>query len=461
MKTLGKDSQGMALLVVIFVVTMFLTMTGASLFFSQLDLKIASHHSTETQAFYHAEAGLNHGAQELANNDGVNDFAAVALPMTLFNNTQFGSGSYTVTLSLVPPGSPRIIEVASTGMAPNNSQKTVRAKFQMASFPPDMALTVNGDLTINGTVDLRGTAGGGHSNANVRITGNPGAQMVGGFTASGTMTISGVPCVGGADCFNNPRPPDLVLDTPEEKDLYASTHDEQPLKPLPTINPADFARRVAAAGGPGRPYYILNDNGRVTVGGSCDSSGLCSGGTEVATPTGWSWNGTMWRVSGNSVADGVYYAETPVHIGGSSGSESNPWKGTVIARDSIEYDANNISVPYPAEDPQLQNILIATGNDLRITGNVGLSGQGGAVLAHQQIGFSGNVTIYGYVYAGNGMPTWSGDPFPTATSGYNIFSSHSFSRGHVTIFYDLGQACNNPLTCPQGLQMVAGSWSDL
>ena len=158
MKTLIKDSQGMALLIVTFVVTMLLTMTGASLFFARLDLKKTSHHRTGSLAFYIADAGISHAFQKLADGDGINDFGTVsstAGPTTLLSNTGFGSGSYTVVAELVPGSSPKRVKVKSTGCVPaatgagsclsGNAQVVLESQFKQISVPLPGSITLIGD----------------------------------------------------------------------------------------------------------------------------------------------------------------------------------------------------------------------------------------------------------------------------------------------------------------------------
>ena len=60
MKNLLKDSRGMALVVVIFIVSILLTLTGAGLLFSQLDLKMTGNHKLGTQALEVADTGVQH-----------------------------------------------------------------------------------------------------------------------------------------------------------------------------------------------------------------------------------------------------------------------------------------------------------------------------------------------------------------------------------------------------------------
>lgn len=66
MKRHFKDSQGMALVMVVFIVSIFLTLTGASLLFSHLDLKITSNFKTGTSAFHVADAGIERAKLEVS-----------------------------------------------------------------------------------------------------------------------------------------------------------------------------------------------------------------------------------------------------------------------------------------------------------------------------------------------------------------------------------------------------------
>jgi hypothetical protein len=104
--------------------------------------------------------------------------------------------------------------------------------------------------------------------------------------------------------------------------------------------------------------------------------------------------------------------------------------------------------------------MLMTGNDLKITGSVALVGQGGAILVHQQLILSGTITIDGYVFAGDGSPTWTGDPFPIGSSGTDLGGSHSMS-GNPTIHFDCNQVnCTNDACSVPKVTIVAGSWTE-
>jgi len=66
MKHLLKDSHGMALVIVVFIVSIFLTLTGASLLFSQVGLKITSNFKTGTLSFHTADAGIESAKTEMS-----------------------------------------------------------------------------------------------------------------------------------------------------------------------------------------------------------------------------------------------------------------------------------------------------------------------------------------------------------------------------------------------------------
>ncbi len=465
--TLGNE-KGVIMSIVIMLIA-FLTVVGsAALMSSKSDLKTSINYKGGTQAFYIAEAGLQAAVHELDDSDGTDDFGNVVLPLT-YDPSSFGHGTYTVKLELNPSTPPpKIIDITSTGIAPNGSTRTVKAQVVQGTQPPTKAIISNSAIPfpISGNLDLTGSCGGMHSNGDLTVSGNPTAELAGGFTSSGYMNISGNPCIGNYQCDEDPQPEPYVLDTEEDKTIYENDYSGQPNVPIAKINPADVAPRVAALGETGKGY-VLNDNGTVIVDDAsnpitCDAAtGLCTGGVEPTTiPSGWAFSSGRWEVSGDTAADGVFYAETAVHVSGNPGSTATPWQATIIARDSIEWSGNPDVKPYPTSDAQLQGIMIMTGNDLKISGNAGINGQGGAVLVHQQLDVSGSLTLDGYFIAGNGSPTWTGDPFPTSSSGTDLVSTHTMS-GNPIIHYDCNQVvCNNSACGLPTVKITAGSWTE-
>jgi hypothetical protein len=278
-------------------------------------------------------------------------------------------------------------------------------------------------------------------------------KVSGGGSLPEGMDISGNPCIGNAACDDSPPPSQYVLDSSSERNNYESGHDHAAEQTLPTINPADYATKVAAMGGSGN-HYILHDNGTVTLGGSCASSGLCTGGTSTSVPAGWEFSSGTWKVGGSSAADGVFYSEGQIEISGSPGSSSTPWQATLISRDSMKVNGNPYIKPYPTSSTDLQNQLFVTGNDLEISGNLGVMTANyapAAILVHQQIKISGNPQINGFIISGDGQPTWTGDPFTDSSQGvpFNEIS------GNPTLTYGCDFNCTGP-GCPAPKISMAG-----
>ncbi|MBI4488587.1 MAG: pilus assembly PilX N-terminal domain-containing protein [Deltaproteobacteria bacterium] len=467
MKTILKNDRGFALIVAIMVMVIMFSLTGAGLLFSGLNLKTTSSHKTKTQAFYIADAGLHHVWQELDNSDGINDFATVYTATettTLFANTSFGSGSYTVT-ALPIAGSPDRIRVQSTGCLPagcpsGSSKAVIEADLIHEVGKAPKAVVTNGDLKITQDPKIMGTRGGAHSNDDMQIKRHPAIEMVNGLTASNKargegsipegMVIgpSSNPCIGSPACSlpSSQQPEENKINTPEKRQAYAASHSSAPQVTIPRINPADYAPKVAALAGL-EPAYIMHDDGTVTTGGSCGLDGLCVGGTPVPVPTGWRFNEGAWR-PGEYAANGIYYSETNIHISTSPGTKENPWEVTLIARDTIMFTNHPDMKPYPTTSNELKNHLLVTGNDLYLHGSPRMDYVPGAILVHQQFRISDQAKIKGFIIAGDGQPTWPGDPFPPSVSSSGIQTNEISGDPWITYNGDfdcLGPGCPNPV----------------
>jgi hypothetical protein len=458
------DHHGMSLVIVLMIMALLLSVIGGGLFFSGINLKTAGHLRTGTQAFYVADAGITHGGEELGNNNGINDFAAIfyaANGTQIVSNSNFGGGTYVVSRE-GSGTSPDRVKILSVGTAPNGAIAQLEAWYKRQAIPTPKAVQTAGDLKISGNPDIMGTCGGVHSNDDVQISGNPGIQMVDGITASNKpggggslpegMDISGTPCIGSSGCSNDPPPSEYVLDTNSERDNYEGGHNNAAEQTLPTINPADYSQKVADMGSSGN-HYILHDNGTVTLGGSCGSNGLCTGGTAVAIPAGWEFSSGIWKVPGSSAANGVFYSEGKIEIGGSPGTSSTPWQATLISRDSMIISGNPYIKPYPTSSTDLQNQLLVSGNDLTISGSNGMMAnyEPGAILVHQQVKISGNPQIKGFIISGDGQPTWTGDPFTNSSDGVTL----NEISGNPTMNYSCEFSCVGP-GCPAAKITMAG-----
>jgi len=168
MKNPLKNSQGMALVVIIFVGAILLTLTGASLLFSSLDLKATSAMKGGTIAFQVADTGIHHALAVIPAGTTFNystdpNNPTCVIPSSSCSSTQydFGGGySYTVT-AINTAGNTQAI-LTSTAFGPNGTKKVVVAYVGRGSYglgavsvpgsPADKTETgFSGDsFTING-----------------------------------------------------------------------------------------------------------------------------------------------------------------------------------------------------------------------------------------------------------------------------------------------------------------------
>lgn len=126
MKVRIKSNQGIAMVVVIAMMLILLSISGAALLLSGLNLKTASNLKTGGGAIHVADAGVQHGLAVIPSGTTF----SYTTETTLLNSYSFGSGySYTVTAindSASSGGNTRAI-VTSVATGPNNSQRKVKA----------------------------------------------------------------------------------------------------------------------------------------------------------------------------------------------------------------------------------------------------------------------------------------------------------------------------------------------
>lgn len=460
LKKLLANQRGMILVLSLLILALLIGAGVGAIVSMQTDFRSSGNLKTGTQAFYNADAGVNHARQELQDSDSphFDSIFTAADGTVIVSNSSFNGGTYSVTRQ-GSASSPSRIKVLSVGTAPNNARAELEVWFRKDDGRPPKAVETNGDLEISGNPNIMGTCGGAHANEDMRIQGNPGIQMANGLTVSNQtvtnrgidiangMDISGNPCVGSSQCSLAPgqQPDANRLDTATERDNYESANNSAALQDIPTINPADYAQKVANLGAAGNGY-ICRQSGQVQQGGTCDATtGLCSGGTVVSAPSGWSCSSGNWQVSGNSAANGVFYSEGQTKISGSPGSTANPLQATIIARDSIEISGTPNIKPYPTSSDELKNHLLVTGNDLKISGNMKANYEKGAILVHQQFEISGNPEIAGFIISGDGLPTWTGDPFGPSQSNSGVTVNRI--NGNPTITYACDFGCTGP-GCP-------------
>jgi len=150
-----KDSQGMALVVAVLITAILLAISGASLFFSQLDLKITSNQKNSVRTFYTAEAGISHAMKTLTVINGSTDFQTVSTAegsTPLLSNSAFAGGSYSVVGEPVAGSSPKRVKLTSTGCLPGgnpcpsgNSKAVIEAQVDNVNLPLPGTITLIGN----------------------------------------------------------------------------------------------------------------------------------------------------------------------------------------------------------------------------------------------------------------------------------------------------------------------------
>jgi len=126
-----RNSQGIALVVVLMLMVILLSITGASLLFSRLNVKTAIHFRSGGGAVHAADAGIQH-ALAIVNQGASFTYSAET---TVLNTTIFGYGySYSVT-ALNGPGSDQATFI-STATGPNSSKAVITAVVQRRTLPP-------------------------------------------------------------------------------------------------------------------------------------------------------------------------------------------------------------------------------------------------------------------------------------------------------------------------------------
>lgn len=456
-----RHSAGGALLPVLLIGAILVALGTIGAQTAQVDLRITQNNLLAQHALTAGDAGIDHAISLIRTDmaDGFDDELSgggtggglTALGTLTSVNGQAcrehglggTSGTYCVWARDNVQGSTtdtdKVIEVVSLGRV-LASQRTVEALVEM-QVGPDCAFTAEEDLTISGNPTFAGAEGCAHSNQDLSIPGNPVFSVA--PTASATIAMSG-----------NPVIEQTTYSTSANKTTYATNYSGQPQVALPSVNPLAFgpnADDLAAATAALGAGYRLDSNCRVYQGGSwtCSSaSPYCSGGTQVANLSsggsylGWECSSdsssnppALWKVSSNTAGTGVFFVEGWVNISGNPGTLVAPWRVTIIAMNTIDVSGNPVMAPYTTTGT-LRNLLLVSGNDVGLSGNLGAGGVPGAILAHQQIKTNGDITLNGFLIAEGGKSSWANEPAPTSTSGKDIISVENSISGNSNITYN-------------------------
>jgi cytoskeletal protein CcmA (bactofilin family) len=389
-----QNESGVALVTGLVVMVLLTAIGTYAIHMTEIDETIAGNLKTSKQAFYVAEAGLQHAKTFLNQpaNKGSWSTYAYTTPQTLIAATQLATmGTYAVTIQDAGSGARRL---RSTGTTTSQGKTVIENLVWLGPYMPGGALTVGGNLTISGNPTVAGTGGGVHANGNLSISGN--ALISGNLTAGGTYSQSGnITVLGGTPAGG------------------------QRLVTIPTINPTDFL---------GAQDFRLRADG--TVINTAGAIQPMSGGKW----NGWSYSSGKWSLSGNTQVNSTLYVEGDASISGNHGSAQSPWIVTIVATGSIEFSGNSIVRPPATTDTGglfrsgTENLLFVAGKDLKITGNSQQSVQG-IMAAHEQVSVSGNATLTGFIIAED-----------AANAGTSV--TQDAISGNMLLTYDGG--LNNP-----------------
>jgi hypothetical protein len=386
-------------------------LSAALLAVGSSEVQIAGNHLHGTQAFFLAEAGLEHAFNTLRTTPNLVTSANATLQNIIATTQLGGAGSYTVQYQAAGTNTVRVVSTGASAIgAPQNRPTAIRRAVMSTYFHSNDAILTNGGLAISGNTDVLSTGGqcgNVHTNNNLTLTGSA-IDISGNATGSGAYNTNGNPNVG------------------------SGSGGSKPTQTIPVINPTDFLN-IAKATLPANQVFQMKANGQVLSG----SDGVITTLTSGDSYNGWGYTSASpaeWRFSGSSGnVNGTYYFEGNVTLSGSPGSTSNPWVTTLIATGNITVTGG------PKTQTSLTDTLFVAGLDIDMHGNPANTAFSGLIAAHEQFNLNGGVTVNGFLIAEDAG----------STSG--VVTSNSVSGG-PTITYNCGS--NPPLQGP--LQFI--SW---
>jgi hypothetical protein len=442
-----KKENGAALVTAIFAI-LLVTLIGTALhYMASISLTVAVNERDNTEAFYIAEAGVEHAFELISKVEkskyslilkaGANpqpntgDELSVPPASGLWVSsesippgnqsgggiTNFGSGGfgrYWVSIKNdTATGETPIVDlngvliITSTGVGRNGATAIIETTVKGLATPP--AVLINGKANISGSVRIQGANAILHANDTLSVNGNPCADLY--FSTSANIInpnkAKGSGCSGSAVIRTN-QP---IIDPPIyniRNDFYGKT---------------DYI--LGAIGTKAGKVY--NGSGVLIVDTTQNGNKWISGTAQ------WIWSPVqkVWIQSGTSILNASFYSEGNIAITGNFGTALAPARVSFIAEGCIY----NQGKQYMA--PKYQNFSLVAGTDLKISGKlteVSLDDLmvDGITYALHQIDFSGTPTIRGTVIAANQADT-------NSPGGFNLVpldSGYMKISGNPTIIAD-------------------------
>jgi hypothetical protein len=363
-----REESGTALLAAALLVVLLTGAGMAGVMTTSVNQNASKNVLTSKQAFYLADAGIQHAKAFLTQNQSNWTTYASASPQTLLPYTSLAStGGYSVT---VQDGGGGSLLISSTGTASGDAQTVVQSL--VTRYIPRYAFVTGKNFKISAAASISGTSGGVHANGNLTISSSP--TITTDATASGAYTVTGTPSIQGTSGGGTP------------------------LEPIPVVQPADF--------------YAYRDWLLASDGIVYDKNGVAQK-MKKGTWNGWIYEPLeqKWRMTNSTPPDGTFYVQGNVWISGNNGQgvASQPWIATIIATGSIRVKVEkNLTVraPLPTDGslyhPETKDILFVAGGDVEIDSpSTVAQSLRGIIIAYEQvrIATSTNLALTGYVIA--------------------------------------------------------------
>lgn len=443
----GRKDTGAALVTAIFAI-LLATLIGTALhYIAKISMTVAVNERDNTEAFYIAEAGINHavslikkvpkstynavltaGANAQPNTgdelsvpptsglwtsaDSIPSGSATGGGVTGFGSG--GSGRYWVSVKndtgtgeTAVADLNGILIVTSTGVGRNGATAIIETVIKGSSPLP--AVLINGKANVGGSVKVSGTNGIFHANDTLLVSGSACAEQY--FSTSINVVnpgnVKGSGC-SGAGVIRSGQP---IIDPP----IYNIRNDFY-----------------------GKTDYILGaigtKAGKVYTGAGVLVSDTTTGGNKwVKGGAAWLWDPTLktWIQSGATILNASFYSEGNIAITGSFGTSISPARVSFIAEGAIYNGGKQYMAPI------YDGFSLVAGTDIKLSGKLtAISVEDleldGITYALHQIDFSGTPTLRGSVIAANQADTVS-------PGGFNLVpldSGYMKITGNPTIIVD-------------------------
>ncbi|TAL11952.1 MAG: hypothetical protein EPO02_03020 [Nitrospirae bacterium] len=434
----GLHGESGSALLASFLLVVMLTGAGmAAMTSSSVGLNKSKNVASQKQAYYIAEAAMNHGKMFLHQNIANWNAYATASAQTLIPSTSFaGIGSYTVKIKAASGGG---LLMTATGTANNNATTSVSTLYSLDNGNTlGNAFLAGKNLTVSGNPTLAGTSGGIHANGNLTISGSPTIATHADASGTYTVTATGHPTVAG---FTGGGQPQETIN-PITASTYYGTQDYYFYW---NYNYSDNTYHSIVYD---KNWNVIADTapgGTVNIGGN-----TCWQYTSYSYSYSWTLHAYVWTpftwTATCQPPNGTYYVNGEAVISGNIGTAANPWIATILSAGSIEVTSPSLVIRPPVSGDgslyksQTMNLLFVASKDVLITGNANQNFRG-ITSSYEQTSISGNPVYYGYFMSqsvtstattymgtnsvtntsitGNMALTYNGD-LQTSTQGYAV-----------------------------------------